>query len=108
MVQLPQLPAGRRTLLHLEGCDYHATVWVNGVRAGEHVGGYARFSLDITPWLHVGDNVLAVMAEDSLDPRQPRGKQRWKGENSFAGTCRPPAFGKPCDGKRAEKLSGAP
>ena len=80
-VQLSQLPAGRRTLLHLEGCDYHATVWVNGVRAGEHVGGYARFSLDITPWLHVGDNVLAVMAEDSLDPRQPRGKQRWKGEN---------------------------
>lgn len=80
-VQVAQPLTGRRTLLHLEGCDYHATVWVNGIRAGEHTGGYARFSLDITPWLHQGENVLAVMAEDSLDPRQPRGKQRWKREN---------------------------
>lgn len=73
--------SGRRILLHFEGCDYRTTVWVNGQQAGSHVGGYARFSFDVTHLLHVGENVIAVLAEDSADTRQPRGKQRWKEEN---------------------------
>ena len=73
--------SGRRILFHFEGCDYRTTVWVNGQQTGTHVGGYARFSFDVTHLLHVGENVIAVLAEDSEDTRQPRGKQRWKGEN---------------------------
>lgn len=71
----------RKTLLHFEGCDYTAKVWVNGIFVGTHTGMYSRFSFDITNQLVAGENHLVVKAEDSIDTQQPRGKQRWKEEN---------------------------
>lgn len=76
-----QAEAGH-VFLHFEGSDYQTTVWVNGIRVGDHTGGYSRFSFDITAAVTVGDNVIALRVEDSLDTQQPRGKQRWL-ENSF-------------------------
>ncbi len=73
--------AGKRLLLHFEGVDFDAKLWVNGQYAGEHKGGYARFSFDITDLVQAGDNRLTLRVEDTLDPAQPRGKQRWKREN---------------------------
>lgn len=64
-------------LIHFEGCDYHTILWVNGIRVGSHTGGYARFSFDITKAAREGENILSVQVTDSLDPQQPRGKQRW-------------------------------
>ena len=75
------LPEGERLLLHFEGSDFVTHVWVNGQYAGDHRGGYARFSFDITEYVYPGDNHLTVQVEDSLDPHQPRGKQRWLKEN---------------------------
>ena len=72
---------GGRTLLHFEGVDYTAKVWVNGHFAGTHTGAYARFSLDITAYIQAGENKITVRAEDSMSCLQPRGKQRWKAEN---------------------------
>lgn len=76
----------KRILLHFEGCDYETTVWINGQKAGTHIGGYTRFSFDITELLKENfskENILTVCAEDSFDMRQMRGKQRWRNE-SFA------------------------
>jgi len=73
--------AGKRVVLHFEGCDYRTTVWVNGQFAGAHTGGYTRFSFDITDLLRTKENTIVVRAEDSYDMQQPRGKQRWKPEN---------------------------
>ena len=42
------LERGERKILHFEGVDYLAEVWVNGRYAGSHTGPYSRFSLDIT------------------------------------------------------------
>ncbi|MDR1970482.1 MAG: glycoside hydrolase family 2 [Treponema sp.] len=72
---------GKRILLHFEGSDYHTQVWVNGALAGEHSGGYARFSFDITDLARRGDNQITVRAADSFDTAQPRGKQRWRDGN---------------------------
>jgi beta-galactosidase/beta-glucuronidase len=72
---------GKRLFLHFEGSDYHTQVWVNGIFVGEHSGGYARFSFDITEQAGDGDNRITVRVEDSFDISQPRGKQRWKDEN---------------------------
>ncbi|MDO4331411.1 MAG: glycoside hydrolase family 2 TIM barrel-domain containing protein [Eubacteriales bacterium] len=71
----------KRVLLHFEGCDYRTTVWINGKKAGQHEGGYTRFSIDITDYL-ADKNEIVVRAEDSFDARQLRGKQRWR-EESF-------------------------
>jgi len=78
---LPPSPAGKRTILHFEGCDYIAKVWVNGQMTGTHRGGYARFSFDVTDLLDDGENVVVVRAEDFDDVQQPRGKQRWQKES---------------------------
>ncbi len=72
---------GRRLLLHFEGVDYEARVWVNGSFAGGHQGGYGAFALDITRFLKLGRNRITVRAEDSISCEQPRGKQRWKDDN---------------------------
>lgn len=71
----------KRLLLHFEGVDYIAAVWVNGHFAGTHTGAYARFSLDITDYVNEGENTVTVRAEDSMRCTQPRGKQRWEKEN---------------------------
>ena len=71
----------KRQILHFEGVDYTARVWVNGCFAGMHTGAYARFSVDITDFIKEGNNKVTVRAEDSMSCIQPRGKQRWKDEN---------------------------
>jgi beta-galactosidase/beta-glucuronidase len=72
---------GKKIFIHFEGCDYHTSLWVNGLLAGTHEGGYARFSFNITELLKNGANEITVRAEDSFDTAQPRGKQRWKKDN---------------------------
>lgn len=74
---------GKRTLLHFESSDWQTDVWVNGQHAGDHKGGYTRFSFDISHLLRDGENSIAVRVQDSNDLQQPRGKQRWQ-KNNFA------------------------
>ncbi len=71
----------KRVLLHFEGSDYTTTLWVNGIHIGQNIGGYARFTFDITEALKESRNTIAVRVEDSLNPQQPRGKQRWLPDN---------------------------
>ncbi len=76
-----EVPQGKRLLLHFEGVDYLAKVWLNGRCLGAHRGGYARFSLDATDFLKAGDNLLVVRCEDRRSLLQPRGKQRYVEKN---------------------------
>lgn len=63
-------------LLHFGAVDYEARVYVNGVEAGCHRGGYASFVLDVTRLVHAGTNELVVHAVDDVrSHRQPAGKQ---------------------------------
>lgn len=81
-VSIPEEAAGKRVILHFQAVDYYAKVWVNGVLAGSHQGGYTAFSIDITPYLVFGqENNITLKAEDSSDCTQPRGKQRWTKKN---------------------------
>lgn len=69
-------------LLHLEGADEIATVYVNGREVGRHRGAYSRFTVDITEFLCEGDNLLVIRCDDENSPSQLRGKQRWE-EKSY-------------------------
>lgn len=75
--EVPPEMAGKRVLLRFGAVDYRCEVFVNGVSAGSHVGGYIPFALDITRHLKSGENDLCVRIEDDRDCTQPRGKQYW-------------------------------
>ena len=75
---LPDNFDGKKILLNFGAVDYHAKVWINGVFAGSHKGGYVPFKLDITRYLKKKDNMIVVKVEDRYDTVQPRGKQYWK------------------------------
>lgn len=80
---------GKAVILHFGAVDYHAIVWLNGQRVGEHEGGYLPFDFDVTNLLQPGENVLVVRVTDANDDRSrfpdapfsevPHGKQSWYG-----------------------------
>ncbi len=71
--------AGKRALLCFNASDYETDVWVNGIHAINHKGGFTPFSVDITDYLNGEENVLVVRCFDSLETAVPRGKQHWEG-----------------------------
>ena len=73
---VPSSWKGKNILLHFGAVDWQADVWVNGVKMGQHRGGYTPFSFDITPVLAKGKNQMTVKVWDPSDEGyQPRGKQ---------------------------------
>ncbi len=73
----PELPARWRCILHFEAVDYACACYVNGIRMGEHQGGYLPFSFDITGALAASKNEIALCVWDPSETgTQLRGKQR--------------------------------
>ncbi len=64
-----------RVILHFGACDQIASVYVNGLLAGENVGGYLPFSFDITKMINEGENTISVYVTDQLETDIPYGKQ---------------------------------
>jgi beta-glucosidase/6-phospho-beta-glucosidase/beta-galactosidase len=75
------LESERVILLGFGAVDYFAEVWLNGIRVGEHEGGYLPFELDISAAARPGVNTLTVRVDDPLEifPEAPHGKQSWYG-----------------------------
>lgn len=51
----------RRFYLNFEGVDSFFYVWVNGHRVGYSQVSHSTSEFEITPWLHPGENLLAVL-----------------------------------------------
>ena len=71
-------PSGAEQLiLHFGAVDWQCDVYVNGVKAGSHEGGYDPFSFNITKHLKKGNRQdIALRVWDPTDEGpQPRGKQ---------------------------------
>lgn len=64
-ITLEGIRTGERTYLEFDGVALASDIWINGERVGRHEGGYARFRFDVTPFLKVGSNVLAVRVDNS-------------------------------------------
>lgn len=74
----------KRVLLHFGAVDQACRVFVNGKNAGAHTGGYLPFELDITEYLHAGENELLVAVKDLSDTSyHARGKQKLKSGGMF-------------------------
>ncbi|OZM83762.1 glycoside hydrolase family 2 protein [Pseudonocardia sp. MH-G8] len=75
-ITVPQEWHGSRVLLHFGAVDHDTTVWVGGIEAGRHRGGFSSFTFDITDAASPGTQVpLVVRARDEPDAMQARGKQ---------------------------------
>jgi len=57
-----------RFFLEFDGVYMNSTVYVNGQKAGFRPYGYSSFEYDITPYVHEGDNVVAVRVDNSDQP----------------------------------------
>jgi beta-galactosidase/beta-glucuronidase len=68
---------GKNILLHFEAVDWESEVFLNGVKIGNHKGGYDPFTFDITSNIKKGvTQTLELKVADPVDKGpQPRGKQ---------------------------------
>ncbi len=55
---------GRRYLVYFGAVNYRAIVFVNGVKVGEHEGGFTPFQFDVTGQVEDGDNFIVVKADN--------------------------------------------
>jgi beta-glucuronidase len=53
-----------RTLLYFGAVNYDCHVWVNGKKAGHHIGGFTPFNYDISDLLREGENVVIVKVDN--------------------------------------------
>lgn len=75
-IEISEEALSGRIFLHFGAVDYRATVFINGKKVGTHDGGFVSFSMDITDFVHIGENILVVQAEDDeRNPLIPTGKQ---------------------------------
>lgn len=63
--EAPRQPTGDgRTYIEVGAAALRGEIWVNGVKATEHVGGYSAFRADVTELCHPGENVLAILCDN--------------------------------------------
>jgi len=67
---LPDSDAQRSAFIEFDGVMANSDVWINGYHLGHRPSGYVGFEYELTGHLNFGggDNVLAVRADNSLQP----------------------------------------
>lgn len=81
------LPEGKRLFLNFGAVNYEAIVWLNGIKLGEHVGGFTPFNFEITKHLKSGENSLVVKVDNKRVPEGvPTVNSDWW---NFGGITRP-------------------
>lgn len=78
---LPQKTVDRFYRLDFEAVFQHCDIYVNEKLAGSHKGGYTGFSIDITPFLKSGENLVTIRVDNKWDPVLPPRA----GEHVFSG-----------------------
>lgn len=75
----PDFAEGDRVILHFGAVDQSCTVYINGLRAFRHRGGYLPFEFDATGFLSRDVNEISLSVRDVSDTSyHSRGKQRLK------------------------------
>ena len=58
-----------RTYVEVGACGLRGEVWLNGEKITEHVGGYSAFRANITGKMKKGENLLAILADNTFDDK---------------------------------------
>ena len=59
-LELPEDVKGKRMVLAFDAVSKVADVYVNGKKAGSHIGMFGNFDVDVTDLLHPGKNLIAI------------------------------------------------
>lgn len=57
--------SGTKEILYFEAVNYHAIVYLNGEKIGEHEGGFTPFQFIVSEQLQDGENVLIVKVDNT-------------------------------------------
>ena len=78
ILELDGVPEGR-SFLHVGAANYKALVHVNGVKVGEHEGGFTPFAFDVTEQLKAGRNSIVIGVDAThTDDSVPTPITDWK------------------------------
>jgi len=59
-----QATENKRSFIHFAAVNYKAEVYLNGVKIGEHEGGFTPFQFEVTDHLRIGNNNVIVKANN--------------------------------------------
>ncbi len=80
---LPKTTKNKKVFIEFEGARQGVDVYVNGKMVGQHENGVMAFGFDITPYVKVGSNVIAVKVDNNWDyaERTTGVKYQWSNKN---------------------------
>jgi len=64
LFNLKDIAQSKQLLLHFGAANYRADVYVNGEKAGVHIGGFTPFAFDISKLVRPGENSLVVRVDN--------------------------------------------
>lgn len=64
-LELAAIRPGERVFLDFDGVMAACELWINGKAAGSHRGGYTPFSIEITEYVHEGQNRILVKVDST-------------------------------------------
>lgn len=71
-LNIPADMQDKQITIYFEGANQEVELYVNGISAGTHVGGYTRFSFDITNFVKVGEhNTFALKVNNRQSENIP-------------------------------------
>ena len=65
-IKLSEEEISGNVILHFGAIDYESHIYINGDEVCHHTGGYSSFSCNITKYVHAGENVIFVIAQDDV------------------------------------------
>lgn len=81
-IEIPRDWGKRKVLLHFGAVDYDTTIWVNGIEAGRHRGGWTPICCDLNGIAAPGETAwIVVRARDDHKRPKAMGKQSYKYRN---------------------------
>jgi beta-galactosidase len=70
-LNFPAINPTRQYFLRFDAASLAAKIFINGQLAGAHQGGFSAFCFNITPFLHPGQNLIAVRVDNSVSQNIP-------------------------------------
>jgi len=106
--EIPSNWKNKQVIIHCDAVAHHATLFVNGHKAGSHSGSYDAFSFDITEYLKKGSNTLVIGVQDLNDGRVPSGKSGPRGDYTFCSGIWQTVWLEPVNKNRIENIKLLP